>query len=957
MTFDNQGAEHANRVPVRRHEHRCRSTTDLTVRGASATRWARGLQSWQIIHPRGASSTSTSTGGTSCATAHGPRHAAVLPATGATLARGRPADRDERRDLHRRQPREHLHRDLHHRRPGRSRSPRHGREQRSRSAGPTLAQQHPRRARRAVRPATRASDTTAVTTRQPLHACCTGPPPATRRRDRARPSVHRGDQHGQRRPSTSCAAGRVWNGEVIRVQTRRDGLRHDLPDGGGEDEPAVGRHCSSSRPAAARDIAGPTATFTFAGGDSREQQRLLPAASARSRSLIPCDLQSPPAPTQFTTSAPTSTASCPSTRTGDPADLTTNGAAYGSANYGVPDGIPDYVEDQDGSWARQSIDMAPSARRTATRRSRNSLIDIKGLADDVQRNASTNTAPPAGKLDSVGSRRHRRARASKRGFSKLWNTGQAGATAMAGPAPWQLDAIQNHKDPKEKTIVLFVTDGDDTCGTADGGSGGAARPTPARRCGARLLRARSSTRRIDATEPASSVQTYVIGYGGAFTAGDPYRLNWIAWGGSGLGQGTDRPARTSELTTTDRRDATPERAKRGPVHDLPGRVHRPRRGHPRDQLQAIIDQGASDGDFNAQQSITESVFEYVDRAASAADLRRRQALDALPGHRPDPLRLELLAARLQGAAAGLPERRAPGTRCSMWSAGDKLRRRSRPAMSTCNNDARPAAARRRVRVLRAPRRNDGRHDRRARRAKIKRRIYTTSRNGVYTFTPRPHGRHRPRAGRRCGRRRRGGGATDHDYATSTAPVRPRSSASRSTPPTCTLAARPTPSCVRPELVAPPEAVQGLPRRQPARRLPPSADRRSPRCRRRGGRPATSSWPSWPGRRPIPDTTRHQAHDRAFRREPRQVAPLQGPVLGPRRLGAGDGGGRHPAQPQRAEGDTVRRRSTSSSATARATRDGKNPGHRRAPDPAGLRPAPAPTTTRPSARTPTTPAPT
>ena len=49
---------------------------------------------------------------------------------------------------------------------------------------------------------------------------------------------------------------------------------------------------------------------------------------------------------------------------------------------------------------------------------------------------------------------------------------------------------------------------------------------------------------IVATEPASSVQTYVIGYGGAFTAGEPYRLNWIAWGGSGLGQGTPDPAQT-----------------------------------------------------------------------------------------------------------------------------------------------------------------------------------------------------------------------------------------------------------------------------------------------------------------------------------------------------------------------------------------------------------------------------
>ncbi len=174
-------------------------------------------------------------------------------------------------------------------------------------------------------------------------------------------------------------------------------------------------------------------------------------------------------------------------------------------------------------------------------------------------------------------------------FTNLWNNGQT--------TPF-LDAIKVHVDPKEHTIVLFVTDGDDTCapGTGDQEALAAA------------LRAQQLYAPVDSAQPASSVSTYMVGFGSGASVN---RLNWIAWGGSGLGQnqagqpavGNDGTKWTDSSTTlaTKRAQCTtcqdafvaPDAATLGAV------------------LRALIEQGASIGEFTAQQSIVDSVFEYV----------------------------------------------------------------------------------------------------------------------------------------------------------------------------------------------------------------------------------------------------------------------------------------------------------------------------------------------------------
>ena len=137
---------------------------------------------------------------------------------------------------------------------------------------------------------------------------------------------------------------------------------------------------------------------------------------------------------------------------------------------------------------------------------------------------------------------------------------------MAGPPPYQISAISSHTNPKEKTILLFVTDGADTCaGSGDGAALVAANAAKnlylpvvnsARTRGDSMA---STPPCADAnnngvsgfSEPASSVQTFMIGYGdGVNSVADVNRLNWISWGGSGVNK--DFPGQnTGNNTTTD----------------------------------------------------------------------------------------------------------------------------------------------------------------------------------------------------------------------------------------------------------------------------------------------------------------------------------------------------------------------------------------------------------------------
>ncbi len=199
-------------------------------------------------------------------------------------------------------------------------------------------------------------------------------------------------------------------------------------------------------------------------------------------------------------------------------------------------------------------------------------------------------------------------------FNMLWSTGQVACPA-GPPSPttykWDvqhcpdreapigvsdpgytrlaLDPISAHTDPKERTIVLFVTDGDDTC-TGSGGDNNALWSA---------ARAQALYTRIVATEPASSVQTYVLGYGNGAT---PNRLNWIAWGGSGLvktGTPWSSIPSVAEVAACKARGECQDAFLAPDAETLAG------------YLQGIINQGVSSGEFVAQTPVFPNVYEFV----------------------------------------------------------------------------------------------------------------------------------------------------------------------------------------------------------------------------------------------------------------------------------------------------------------------------------------------------------
>jgi len=412
--------------------------------------------------------------------------------------------------------------------------------------------------------------------------------------------------------SYQLASSRLWNGETVRVEA--DGTvcgvtfatAADKTNPPGVTLQLVNNGCGG-------DVAGQRATFTWAGGRFGGGQY---CRGFRSKvDLIPCDLQSPPAPLQIDTALPYLDGEFALDANGDPADWD-------------GDGNVDLVEARDGGWAVVTDKTSPSAKAQGSTPLANSLIDIKGAAAGT--GCVTNPPPPPGGLD-LNSAAATTGACVERNFSKLWRTGQVGATTMAGPAPWELDPIMDHLDPKEKTIVLLVTDGNDTCGTRTSSSGGAQ--------DLKALRAAHKAEvlynRLDAVEPASSVQTYVIGFGGAFTGGEATRLNWIAWGGSGLGQnlpgqpnvpttGAGEAQRWNppgcNITSSNPNNETCVnnylKGLRARCTTCEDAFVAPTAGALAAAIQGIIDQGASDGEFSAQQSITESIFEYVDLAST-----------------------------------------------------------------------------------------------------------------------------------------------------------------------------------------------------------------------------------------------------------------------------------------------------------------------------------------------------
>jgi len=322
-------------------------------------------------------------------------------------------------------------------------------------------------------------------------------------------------------------------------------------------------------------------------------------------------------------------------------------------------------------------------------------------------------------------------------FRTIFGTSTTSGLWGAGAAP--NPAIKT-MSPKPSTFAIVVTDGDDTC-TSTSQFDGSNLDANARRAAysAQLLYGGiANSGGTGVIDPFSKVKTFVVVLG---SGGDINRANMIAWGGSGMTMPVTGSAWTSNPTATDRANCTTcvDAYLASNASDLA------------DALQSAIDQGQSAGEFSDQQSITESVFEF---AASVTLPSPSPGASAVPP--PDPLNptsryastipillqstFELpifkghLNAFRNSATAASPAPSPAASAAPAWAttlnssdAGQKLQDRVTTALSA------PPYSFAQLRGGNSPIRTDADIKSAAAAASgaIRRRIYTTPRNGVF----------------------------------------------------------------------------------------------------------------------------------------------------------------------------------------------------------------------------------
>ncbi|MET0553901.1 MAG: hypothetical protein ABW221_12735 [Vicinamibacteria bacterium] len=296
---------------------------------------------------------------------------------------------------------------------------------------------------------------------------------------------------------------------------------------------------------------------------------------------------------------------------------------------------------------------------------------------------------------------------------------QFGRPAVTGPpslpaipAMWPaISAYGGGNGPFPKTFLIFLTDGDDTCQTEDGGTSiGDDNMALRAAYHAQLLRA-SIDVSTAARREASSISTYVIAFGSGASG---TRSNWISYGGTGMtgipltnhggaiGSGWSRAPTTAEVTAC--LTCRPAALAANPA-DLAT------------ALQSAIDQGQTFGVYSDQQSVTESVFELAYEADDDLDPYEANRYDfSVPILLQSTFEMPSFQGRLKAFRRDGPDS------LLVWDAGDKLQQRVASEMGTgVYTWAQIRGTATDANILGSN-------------ALIERRIYTTSGNGVYGVT-------------------------------------------------------------------------------------------------------------------------------------------------------------------------------------------------------------------------------
>ena len=169
-------------------------------------------------------------------------------------------------------------------------------------------------------------------------------------------------------------------------------------------------------------------------------------------------------------------------------------------------------------------------------------------------------------------------------------------------------------------------------------------------------------------DPASSVTTYVVAFGAGASKS---RADWIAWGGSGM----VRPLGT--LSGNDTWTTIPTQAERDACRTCVDSFLAPDPDTLKAVLETVINQGASSGEFTAQQSLTDSIFELAGDVPQGAapnpwsPMNPRNRYDPLVPHRfASTFTLPLFTGQIKAYTQGGPASLAStGASCAYTIAG------------------------------------------------------------------------------------------------------------------------------------------------------------------------------------------------------------------------------------------------------------------------------------------------
>ena len=191
-------------------------------------------------------------------------------------------------------------------------------------------------------------------------------------------------------------------------------------------------------------------------------------------------------------------------------------------------------------------------------------------------------------------------------FNTIWNTVQ-------------------FQTPPPRTFVILVTGGDDSCPTATTGdeTTGTAADNRALRA---AFRAQDLYTRLS-PNPASSATTYVVALGSVQSQID--HANWVAWAGSGMVKATSGTGSAQQWATP------PTAAERAACTTCQDAFVATNVASLANAVQAAIDQGQASGEFSDQQSITETVYELIRGVPVPSP-----SPGASPVPSPDPLRAD-----------------------------------------------------------------------------------------------------------------------------------------------------------------------------------------------------------------------------------------------------------------------------------------------------------------------------